>query len=140
MHLVSELEGAEEARDAYTKKLLKKLFNTFDDWYPYFKYAAECLANLDCLCSLYVCCGGGSGSLEMCRPTFVEPPADGGGVPLLELTKAWHPVTSTFTESFIANDTSLGPSFAYSLPVHSFRTRRDRVASLPTCRLHGAAI
>ena len=33
-----------------------------------------------------------------------------------------------------------GPSFAYSLPVHSFHTRRDRVASLRTCRLHGAAI
>ena len=30
-------------------------------------------------------------------------------------------------------------SFAYSLPVHSFHTRRDRVASLTTCRLHGAA-
>ena len=28
----------------------------------------------------------------------------------------------------------------YSLPVHSFHTRRDRVASLTTCRLHGAAI
>ena len=33
-----------------------------------------------------------------------------------------------------------GPSFAYSLPVHSLHTRRDRVASLPPCRLHGAAI
>ena len=33
-----------------------------------------------------------------------------------------------------------GPSFAYSLPVHSFHTRRDRVASLTACRLHGAAI
>ena len=33
-----------------------------------------------------------------------------------------------------------GPSFAYSLPVHSFRTRRDRVASLTTCCLHGSAI
>ena len=33
-----------------------------------------------------------------------------------------------------------GPSFAYSLPVHSFHTRRDRVASLTTSRLHGAAI
>ena len=33
-----------------------------------------------------------------------------------------------------------GPSFAYSLPVHSFHTRRDRVASFTTCRLHGAAI
>ena len=33
-----------------------------------------------------------------------------------------------------------GPSFAYSLPVHSFHARRDRVASLKTCRLHGAAI
>ena len=33
----------------------------------------------------------------------------------------------------------LGPSFAYSLPVHSFHTRRDRVASLTPCRLHGAA-
>ena len=33
-----------------------------------------------------------------------------------------------------------GPSFAYSLSVHSFHTRRDRVASLPSCRLHGAAI
>ena len=33
----------------------------------------------------------------------------------------------------------VGPSFAYSLPVHAFRTRRDRVASLITCRLHGAA-
>ena len=33
-----------------------------------------------------------------------------------------------------------GPSSAYSLPVHSFHTRRDRVASLKTCRLHGAAI
>ena len=32
------------------------------------------------------------------------------------------------------------PAFAYSLPVHSFHTRRDRVASLTTCRLHGAAI
>ena len=30
-----------------------------------------------------------------------------------------------------------GPSFAYSLPVH---THRDRVASFTTCRLHGAAI
>ena len=27
-----------------------------------------------------------------------------------------------------------GPSFAYSLPVHSFHMRRDRVASLTTCR------
>ena len=33
-----------------------------------------------------------------------------------------------------------GPSFAYSLPVHSFHTRRDRVASLTTCRLQGAPI
>ena len=33
-----------------------------------------------------------------------------------------------------------GPSFAYSLPVHPVHTRRDRVASLTTCRLHGAAI
>ena len=33
-----------------------------------------------------------------------------------------------------------GPSFAYSLPVHPFHARRDRVASLTTCRLHGAAI
>ena len=33
-----------------------------------------------------------------------------------------------------------GPSFAYSLTVHSFHTRRDRVASLTTCCLHGAAI
>ena len=33
-----------------------------------------------------------------------------------------------------------GPSFAYSRPVHSFHTRRDRVASLPPCRLRGAAI
>ena len=33
-----------------------------------------------------------------------------------------------------------GPSFAYSLPVHSSHTRKDRVASLTTCRLHGAAI
>ena len=27
-----------------------------------------------------------------------------------------------------------GPSFAYSLPVHSLHMRRDRVASLTTCR------
>ena len=27
-----------------------------------------------------------------------------------------------------------GPCFAYSLPVRSFHTRRDRVASLTTCR------
>ena len=33
-----------------------------------------------------------------------------------------------------------GPFFAYSLPVHSFHTPRDRVASLTTCRLRGAAI
>ena len=33
-----------------------------------------------------------------------------------------------------------GPSFAYSLPVRYFHTRRDRVAALKTCRLHGAAI
>ena len=33
-----------------------------------------------------------------------------------------------------------GPSFAYSPPVHSYHTRRDRVASLTTRRLHGAAI
>ena len=33
-----------------------------------------------------------------------------------------------------------GPSFAYSLTVHSLHTHRDRVASLKTCRLHGAAI
>ena len=33
-----------------------------------------------------------------------------------------------------------GTSFAYSLPVHSFHTRRYRVASLTTCRLYGAAI
>ena len=33
-----------------------------------------------------------------------------------------------------------GPSFAYSLPVHAFHTRRDRVASLTACQLHGAAI
>ena len=33
-----------------------------------------------------------------------------------------------------------GPSFAYSLPVHAVHARRDRVASLTTCRLHGAAI
>ena len=33
-----------------------------------------------------------------------------------------------------------GPSFAYSLTVHLFHTRRDRVASLTTYRLHGAAI
>ena len=39
----------------------------------------------------------------------------------------------------VARDYS-GPSFAYSLPVHSFHTRRDRVASLKTCRLYGAAI
>ena len=32
-----------------------------------------------------------------------------------------------------------GPSFAYSLPVHSLHTRRDRVASLTTCCLHGTA-
>ena len=31
-----------------------------------------------------------------------------------------------------------GPSFAYSRPVHSFHTRRDRVASSTPCRLHGA--
>ena len=31
--------------------------------------------------------------------------------------------------------TEEGPFFAYSLPVHSFYTRRDRVASLTTCRL-----
>ena len=36
--------------------------------------------------------------------------------------------------------TKPGPSFAYSLPVHPVHTRRDRVASLPPCRLHGAAI
>ena len=34
----------------------------------------------------------------------------------------------------------IGPSFAYSLPMHSVHTRRDRVASLPPCRLHDAAI
>ena len=33
-----------------------------------------------------------------------------------------------------------GPSFDYSLPVHSLHTRRDRVASLTTCCLRGAAI
>ena len=33
-----------------------------------------------------------------------------------------------------------GPSFAYSLPMHPVHTRRDRVASLPPCCLHGAAI
>ena len=33
-----------------------------------------------------------------------------------------------------------GPSFDYSLPMHSLHTRRDRVVSLTTCRLHGAAI
>ena len=33
-----------------------------------------------------------------------------------------------------------GPSCAYSLPIHPVHTRRDRVASLPPCRLHGAAI
>ena len=35
---------------------------------------------------------------------------------------------------------SSGPSFAYSLPVHFFHTRRDRVVSLPPCRLYGAAV
>ena len=34
----------------------------------------------------------------------------------------------------------VGPFFAYSLPVHSFHTRRDRLAALTACRLHGAAI
>ena len=36
---------------------------------------------------------------------------------------------------FCEKDELLGPSFAYSLPVHSLHTRRDRVASLKTCRL-----
>ena len=31
------------------------------------------------------------------------------------------------------------PARPFSLPVHSFHMRRDRVASLTTCRLHGAA-
>ena len=31
------------------------------------------------------------------------------------------------------------PSFAYSLFVHSFHARRDRVVLLPPCRLYGAA-
>ena len=35
---------------------------------------------------------------------------------------------------------SLGASFAYSLPVHSSHTRRDRVAPSPPFRLHGAAV
>ncbi len=34
----------------------------------------------------------------------------------------------------------IGPSFAYSLHMRPVHTRRDRVASLTTCRLHGAAI
>ena len=40
----------------------------------------------------------------------------------------------------LREDLSSGPSFAYSLPMHPVRTRRDRVASLPPCRLYGAAI
>ena len=35
-------------------------------------------------------------------------------------------------------DCPLGPSFTYSLPMHPVHTRRDRVASLPPCRLYGA--
>ena len=33
-----------------------------------------------------------------------------------------------------------GPSFAYSFPMHPVHTCRDRVASLPPCRLYGAVI
>ena len=52
---------------------------------------------------------------------------------------AQHAASDFTTVSDIVFDI-FGPSFAYSLPVHSFHTRRDRVASSTTCRLHGAAI
>ena len=54
------------------------------------------------------------------------------------ITLHWrHVYTAKILEAHGSHD---GPSFAYSLPVHYFHTRRDRVASLTTCRLHGAAI
>jgi hypothetical protein len=46
----------------------------------------------------------------MCRPVFVEPPAD--GAPVLELTQAWHPIMANLNSGrgtdFIPNDTTIG--------------------------------
>ena len=50
----------------------------------------------------------------------------------------WHAMP--YIMDFDPHSGDYGPSFAYSLPVRSFHTRRDRVASLKTCCLHGAAI
>ena len=43
------------------------------------------------------------------------------------------PLWSTLSSTLVQKYNQQGPSFAYSLPLHAFHTRRDRVASLTTC-------
>ena len=80
----------------------------------------------------------GAENIEISQCSFDQP--GGNGLLLSDYTRNCSIHSNDFSFSGDSAVVSLGPSFAYSLTVHSFHTRRDRVASLTTCRLHGAAI
>ena len=81
-------------------------------------------------------------SAESAGDTDPPPPTHHGPCPPQEITKLRSDLDLSKAKCMLYRQLlqQLGPSFAYSLPMHPVHTRRDRVASLPPCRLYGAAI
>jgi len=105
VQLEGQLDDADSIVAIVCGKAVQQVFVAFDESYPLFSRAVRCLAQLDTLLSLRLA-GRSSGSLPVCRPTFVEREDD--ATPMLRLTKAWHPVVAkSVGDDFIPNDMQL---------------------------------
>jgi len=103
--LAEEMERAMDEKTAVLKDITRLLFVRFCRAYQKWMAAVQCLAELDCLCSLAITSSYQGDNT--CRPQFVSL-EETGGEPLLELRNAVHPCLISTGKTFIPNDTVLG--------------------------------
>jgi len=97
-----------EREDAFLDNFSKRLYREFSSHRPTWTAITNCVAELDCLQSLY--CASHFSPHQMCRPTFLAEDQE----PYLCVKEGKHPtaVSSSFTggghSDLIANDTHMG--------------------------------
>ncbi|KAF2077711.1 hypothetical protein CYY_000958 [Polysphondylium violaceum] len=87
--------------DVLSREILKKIQENFSTHFSQYMRAVQCLAQLDCILSLYKV--STQSTIPMCRPEFLEAPRG-----FLQIKDMRHPcISSKATDEFIPNDLSL---------------------------------
>lgn len=103
--LVSELTAAEERKENILKDILRRIFESFDNYFSEWSAIVKCVALIDCImsfskfCDHIIKCGG-----DICRPK-IEKSAD--SKPFFKIEQGKHPCLLKLYPEFVPNDLDL---------------------------------